>query len=261
MRDARTITAATLAVLIVGLLPAVAAAKTKAKALSRSEVIGLIKQYSKPGKTGAAGAIGATGAIGETGAIGATGATGPSGAPGTSGTPGLGFSLAPDSGLTLGGGNALSIMPTLLQACPAHEELYNLDPTGNGAAWCSFPTQGQFAQGGFVTGNPTAYPQVTLTGTNATVVEEEIDYANDSHPYLVNAVVELFSTAADLASCELIDTTSSTVLEVEDDSVDGFGNLSFLDVPEIEQGDALAIECNATGTVKAQATLSAIPLG
>jgi hypothetical protein len=253
MRQTRTITVATLAVaLIVGLLPAVAAAKTRAKALSKSEVISLIKQYSRPGKTGPAGTTGATG---PTGPIGAPGA------PGTSGIAGLDFSLAPDSGLTLGGGNTLSILPSLLTACPAHEEIYNLDPTGNGAAWCSFPTQGQFAQGGFVTGEPGAYPQVTLTGTNAPVVEEEIDYANDTHPYLVNAVVEFFSTAADLASCELIDTTSSTVLEVEDDSVDGFGNLSFLDVPEIEQGDALAIECNATGTVKAQATLSAIPLG
>jgi hypothetical protein len=256
MRASRTITAATLAVaLVVGLLPAAAAAKTRAKAVSRSEVISLIKQYSKPGR------VGPTGATGAAGATGATGLTGATGAPGTSGTPGLDFSLAQDSGLTLGGGNTLSIMPTLLQACPAHEELYNLDPTGTGAAWCSFPTQGQFAQGGFVSGTPAAYPQVTLTGTNAVVVEEEIDYANDSHPYLVNAVVEFFSTAADLASCELIDTTSSTVLEVEDDSVDGFGNLSFLDVPEIEQGDVLAIECNATGTVKAQATLSAIPLG
>ena len=53
------------------------------------------------------------------------------------------------------------------------------------------------------------------------------------------------------------------MLEIEDESVDGYANLSFLDVPSIPSGDALGIKCS-TGTndsVYAEATLSAIPLG
>jgi hypothetical protein len=246
MRHTRSITAATLAIaLLAVLIPAAALAKpkSKAKAITKSEVISLIKQYSKPGATGAPGAPGAPGT------------------PGTPGTNGAGFSLAQNSGLTIGSNNTLGIMSSLLVPCPAHQALYYLDPMGPGVAWCSFQTQGQFVQGGFTAGNPNAEPQVTLGSTATNVAEETVNYAPGTNKYMVNAVVELESLSSQIATCDLIDETSSTVIEVEEDTVDGYSNLSFLNDPAIPQGDGLAIKCSATGSVAAEATLSAIPLG
>jgi hypothetical protein len=107
-----------------------------------------------------------------------------------------------------------------------------------------------------------ATPELTLTSSYTTMADEVVNYASGDNFYMVNAVVEFYSTSAELASCELIDTTSGTVWEIEDDSVDGYSNLSFLNNTPIPQGDLLAVKCETSGgTVKAEATLSAIPLG
>jgi hypothetical protein len=249
MRIKSFITVTALAVaLCVAVIPTAAMAKPKiqAKALTKSQVISLIKQYSKAGKTGPTGPAGSNGTDGTNGTNGTDGVT-PT------------FTLAQNSGLQIGSGNALSLLPSLTQPCAYHQALYYLDPIGNGEAWCSFPVQGQFTTGGFdTTVDPD--PQTSLTNTAATIASETVNYASGTNKYLVNAVVELSSLNSELAVCQLVNETTNTVYEEEDDTVDGYANLSFLDTPSIPSSDVLGIKCAGTQTT-AEATLSVIPLG
>jgi hypothetical protein len=246
----------------VAIAPGAAFAKAKPKpkpaAITKSQVIALIKQYSKPGATGAPGAKGATGTTGATGANGAAGTAGQTGAPGT---PATNWTLATNSGLTIGAGNTIGLLPTLTTPCPAHESIYYLDPQSTGLAWCSFTTQGQFTTGGFTSGQPGAAPADTVTSTGSAIAHEAINYAPGNHPYLVTAVAEFISLSSQIATCSLIDTTSNTTLETEEDTVNGYSNLSFLATPAITSGDNLEVYCTATGTIGAEATLASIPLG
>ena len=67
------------------------AAKPTAKStgLTKSQVVSLIKQYSKAGSSGPAGAMGATGAAGAAGPAGGKGETGVKGETGAKGEPGV----------------------------------------------------------------------------------------------------------------------------------------------------------------------------
>lgn len=221
-------------------VPSIASAKNAKKSpspITKAQVIALIKQYSKPGKTGKTGA------------------------------PGPSWKLAPNSGLSLTGTNTLSLLPGLTTPCGYHQDIYYLDPFGSGTAYCSYPVQGQFASYGFVSTNPYADPQVPVSSTVWTSITGlDINYASGSNPYMVNAVVELVSNATSLVRCRLDDMTTGVVIEAENYSLNGYGNLSFLARPNLANGDALAVQCTAVTfapntTVDAQATYSAIPLG
>jgi len=155
----------------------------------------------------------------------------------------------------------LSVLSSWTQPCGAHQNLYYLDPQGSGTAFCSFPTQGQFTTGGFVSGDPFAGPQISLPTTFTNVANEQITYAGGTEKYLVQAVVELESSSSQVAFCSLVDTTTNTTIESEGYNVDGYGNLSLLATPSIADQDNLAVKCESTGTTSAQATLASIPLG
>jgi len=248
MRTPNPLATLAVAAIAFGAVIPASSADAKAKPLTKAQVITLIKQYSKPGKIGAPGAPGATGNTGLTGNTGPTGLTGNTGPDWNVG-----------SGLSLSGGK-LSVLPSLLQPCPAHQDLYYLDPDGSGQAWCSFPTQGEFTTGGF-SSTPSASPQTTLGSTYASLADEEMDYASGPEKYLVTATVEFESLASETASCELVNGSTEAVIEIEDETVAGYANLSFLATPTIGEGDGLVIACSAGGTVGAEASLAAIPLG
>jgi len=136
----------------VAVLTAPSAGLARTKPLSRSQIIALIKKYSKPGPKGTTGPTGPTGAQGATGATGATGAAGAKGDTGDAGTPGPTYTAG--SGLLLTS-NAFSIDPTFVQ-----ERV--------GTACAAGQAMRVIAQDGTATCAPSLYePTASITGAGA----------------------------------------------------------------------------------------------
>ena len=143
-------------------------AKAKGQGLTKAEVIGLIKRYSKSGSIGAAGPVGPSGLAGASGSAGAKGEPGSKGITGTNGENGTkgengakgapgengavaGYSASqpptgPDEGVNFTTGTAGSPTTVLSKALPAGNYLASAkvqvtivatEPGGDGAVDCS----------------------------------------------------------------------------------------------------------------------------
>jgi hypothetical protein len=140
-------------------------AKPKSHALTKSEVISLIKRYSRSGSPGVAGPLGPSGpagssgpagAKGENGAKGATGTNGENGTKGENGAPGANGAVAgysasqpptgPGEGLSFAKGTAASPTMVLSKPLPAGSYLASAkvqvtivatDPGGEGDVDCA----------------------------------------------------------------------------------------------------------------------------
>ncbi len=231
-------------------LASVAAAKSKSKPLTKSAVIKLIKQYSKPG---------------------------PQGQPGPRGIPGAGgsYTIGSGSGLQLKGA-ALSVDAGLFGACPAGQVMNGLSASGSGSRDCSYGLQYiDLERGGFVTSDLTnPSPTTVLMDTSTTVVSAVAQGAVKPGDYYVNAAIELSSDAypnPDLVKCLLVDVTTNTVYRSVADTLAGYANdaegyadLEIQDAIPVAPGDRLDINClhdGGTGADFAAATLVVIPVG
>jgi hypothetical protein len=233
-------------------LPSVAAAKSKSKPLTKSAVIKLIKQYSKPG---------------------------PQGNPGKQGTPGPAgsYTIGSSSGLQLKG-PALSVDAGLFGACPAGQVMTGMSASGSGSRDCTYGLQYiDLERGGFDTSDLTnPSPTTVLMDTSTTVVSATAQGAVKPGDYYVNAAIELSSNASpstpDLVKCLLVDATTNTIYRsVADDvasvadNVAGYADLEIQDAIPVAPGNTLDINCvhdsaGGGGTDVAAATLAVMPV-
>jgi hypothetical protein len=227
-----------------------AAAKSKSKPLTKSAVIKLIKQYSKPGPPGKQGGLGQPGPAGS-------------------------YTIGSGSGLQLKGA-ALSVDSGLFGACPAGQVMNGLSANGSGSRDCSYGLQYiDLERGGFVPTdltNPT--PTTVLMDTSTTVVSAVAQGAVKPGDYYVNAAIELTTDAypsPDLVKCLLVDVTTNTTYRSVADTLGGYANdaagyadLEIQDAIPAAPGDRLDINCLHDadgGSDVAAATLAILPLG
>lgn len=175
-RRVTTAIAIVAALAIVSAMPSAAAAKSKkSSSLTKSQVIKLIKQYSKPGPQG------------QQGGQGPKGDTGPAGS----------YTLGPGSGLQLSG-NSLKVD---LGNCPRFDFAAQFS---DGLGCQPEPTsdyQTDFA--GYGTGSLFGeFPPVglTITNTYSEIAHATLGVAGN---HIVNAVVQLASTGVDTDTCQL----------------------------------------------------------
>jgi hypothetical protein len=252
-RPATALLVLAVSLVAVSSLPSLAAAKSKSKPLTKSAVIKLIEQYSKPGPQG------------QPGGQGKQGTPGPAGS----------YTIGSGSGLQLKGA-ALSVDSGLFGGCPAGEVMNGLSASGSGSRDCSYGLQYiDLERSGFDTSDPTdPTPTTVLMDTSTTVVSAVAQGAVKPGDYYVNAAIELLGetlSSPDLVKCLLVDVTTNTVYRSVADSiggnanvVDGYANLEIQDAIPVAPGDRLDINClhdGGTGTDFAAGTLTVMPVG
>jgi hypothetical protein len=213
---------------IVSAMPAAAAAKSKkSSSLTKAQVIKLIKQYSKPGPQGKQGAQGAQGTQGTQGA---KGDAGPAGS----------YTIAGGSGLKLSG-SALSVN---IGDCPD----YDFADGFTTALGCKpEPTSDyQSGFGGYGAGSLFGeFPPVGLTITNT---YSEIAHATVgvTGGHIINAAVQLASSAVDADTCQLRQNTTDlqteqTVIPV--DAGSGYTTMYLEYGVGLNAGDTVSVWC------------------
>jgi hypothetical protein len=217
---------------IVSAMPSAAAAKSKkSSSLTKSEVIKLIKQYSKPGPQGPQGTQGTQGTQGP------KGDTGPAGS----------YTVGSTSGLALSG-NALSVN---LGHCSAYDFA---DGFSSGALGCRPEPTSDYQPdfGGYGTGSLFGeFPPVGLTITN-TYTEIAHVTVGITGPHIVNAVVQLGSTGVDTDKCQLRQDsndlqTEQTVIPVNAGG-SGFATMYLQYALDDTAGDTLSVWCATENT-------------
>ena len=229
-------------------VPAAASAKKPAKVstgLTKSQVIGLIKKYSKPGP---AGRMGAQGTPGIQGIQGIQGDVGPD------------WTVATNSGLSLTG-DALGLNPGLIGQCANNEDVFGLNAN---SFRCDYPVNMAHDSEGYsgpTLAAPSATSTVTIGGLNL-MSADEIGAVGAS--YYVNSSMEFKATASTSVTCAIIDPASVTV---QTDAVTTIaGGYVDLDIQAIlgnQPGGTVDTFCNApnAGGVTGQGTMGAFPLG
>jgi hypothetical protein len=210
---------------IVSAMPAAAAAKsTKSSSLTKAQVIKLIKQYSKPGPRGPQGGQGGQGGRGP------KGDTGPAGS----------YTLGPGSGLQLTG-NALKVE---LGNCPDFDFAQQFS---DGLGCAPEPTSDyQSGFGGYGTGSLFGeFPPVglTITNTYSEVAHTTVGVAGG---HIINAAVQLASTAIDADTCQLRQNTTDlqteqTVIPV--DAGNGYTTMYLEYGVGLNAGDTVSVWC------------------
>jgi hypothetical protein len=239
-KQAATVVAITASVAVAAAMPSVASAKSSS--LTKSQVIKLIKQYSKPGPQGKQGPQGNQGPAG-------------------------GYTIGAGSGLQLKGA-ALSIDAGMFTICPEGEVAFGLNPSGNGSLDCGYGPFMDLERGGFSTTNlEDPMPQKSLTNTNSAVVTATAVGGAKALNYYVNGAIELNSTASpsspDVVKCELIDKSTGTLYRSVADDVAGYADLEIQDAIPVTNNDTLEVDClqdSGSGTDTAAATLAVVPV-
>jgi hypothetical protein len=210
---------------VVSAMPAAAAAKSKkSSSLTKSQVIKLIKQYSKPGPQGKQGQQG------QQGGQGARGDTGPAGS----------YTVGSGSGLQLNG-NALSVNTG---DCPDYDFAEGFT-TGLGCK--PEPTSDyQSGFGGYGTGSLFGeFPPVGVTISN-TYTEIAHATVGITGGHIINAAVQLASSAVDADTCQLRQNTTDlqteqTVIPV--DAGSGYATIYLEYGVGLNAGDTVSVWC------------------
>jgi hypothetical protein len=252
-RRRRIATAVTVAFALTGIaaatVPAAASAKGS-KPLTKKQVIALIKQYSKPGKTGPKGA---------------TGNPGPSWTLTSSSGLSLvndGLSVNPGPGLAVNSSNQLQLNSGIVNVqCPFYEDMYGVSAA---SLRCDYPVNLRLASGGFAQDASNIGAGVGIDTTSFSPVASTTAFSPSTASYYVNATVDLQLTGSgDVVFCQLTDGT--TVEQTDAIELTGYGDLELQgDISDVASGSSLGVQCKSEtsgDSPGAQGTIVAFPLG
>jgi hypothetical protein len=223
---------------IVSAMPSAAAAKSKkSSSLTKTEVIKLIKQYSKPGPAGRTGARGQTG---------------------PPGSYSIGAGLAQS-------GNTLQLAES---ACPTDEAIFGVGT--NGDYDCGFATRDAVSSGAFGGNNGTQYELDNGAPTKDIASLDTPGPAGTTNTYWFMGTIDVFDNTANAAAvtCNLDEgppATPTATFEQQETTV--LGSSNWAELPMVWQVPVAAdtsveIECGANQTgISADATITAIPIG
>jgi hypothetical protein len=190
-------------------------ASAKSSGLTKKQVIGLIKKYSKPGRPGPKGS---------------TGNNGPRGNPGPTYAAGTGLTLS---------GSTFSVNPTIFQqrvstTCPGDESMYGIGQ--NGTPMCAIGTAADSNDN--VSSTATKIASGTITTLDTTTV--------GAADYFVTADAALYGYGGSgaTANCEIVD--GSDVIASASATV-GSGDYVTIDMQAFQKSTAVSNDALACG--------------